>query len=192
MQGKANVVFVVGGPGCGKGTQCAKIKEAFNYKQPTTGDNLREIVKKQQHPKWKELDEKMKAGQFVSSAELIGFVKEAFKAFAGKKVLLDGFPRNKDNIEEWNKQMTEVADVKALLYFQCPAEVMKKRMLGRNEGRADDNEVTMVKRIENFEKETIPIVEPYEKEGKVIKINAEQTKEQVYADVEKVFKEKGL
>ena len=190
MQGKANVVFVVGGPGCGKGTQCAKIKEAFNYEHLSTGDILRDIVKKQQHPKWKELDEKMKAGQFVSSAELIGFVKEAFKAFAGKKVLLDGFPRNKDNIEEWNKQMTEVADVKALLYFQCPAEVMKKRMLGRNEGR--DNEVTMVKRIENFEKETIPIVEPYEKEGKVIKINAEQTKEQVYADVEKVFKEKGL
>ena len=75
MQGKANVVFVVGGPGCGKGTQCAKIKEAFNYEHLSTGDILRDIVKKQQHPKWKELDEKMKAGQFVSSAELIGFVK---------------------------------------------------------------------------------------------------------------------
>ena len=192
MQSKVKVVFVVGGPGCGKGTQCSRIKTEYNYEHLSTGDILRDIVKKQTHPKWKELQDKMNSGQFVSSAELIGFVKDAFIALGDKKVLLDGFPRNKENIEEWNKQMNEIAEVKALLYFECAAEIMKKRMLGRNEGRADDNEATMVKRIENFQKETVPILGAYEQEGKMIKINAEQTKEEVYAEVQKAFNEKGL
>ena len=192
MQGKVNVVFVVGGPGCGKGTQCAKIKTAFNFEHVSTGYVLRNIVKNKTHPKWKELEEKMNSGQFVSSAELIGFVKDTFKDYAGKKVLLDGFPRNQENIDEWNKQMTDVADVKALLYFECSGETMKKRMLGRNEGRADDNEATIAKRISNFEQQTVPVIAPFEKEGKVIKINAEQGKDEVYAAVEKELKAKGL
>lgn len=192
MESKVKVVFVVGGPGCGKGTQCAKIKAQYNYEHLSTGDILRDIVKNQTHPKWKELDDKMKAGQFVSSAELIGFVKDAFKALGDKKVLLDGFPRNKDNIDEWNKQMTDVAEIKGVLYFVCPKEVMKQRMLGRNEGRADDNEVTMIKRIDNFEKETISILSQYEKDGTLMKIDALKLKDEVFQEVQKLFDEKHL
>lgn len=189
---EVKVVFVVGGPGCGKGTQCNKIKSEFGYEHLSTGDILREIVKKEEHPKWKELDEKMKNGQFCSSAELIGFVKEAFKAFGGKKVLLDGFPRNKENITEWNKQLNDVATVKAVLYFECPADIMKQRMLGRNEGRADDNEATMIKRIENFEKETMPLLSGYDKEGKMIKIDATKSPDEVFDEVKTKFTEMKL
>ena len=189
---KVKVVFVVGGPGSGKGTQCAKIKQYFNYEHISTGDVLRNIVKEKKHPKWKELDEKMKSGAFVQSDELIGFLKDEFVKYEGKKLLLDGFPRNQGNVDEWNKQMNDVAEVKAVLYFDASAETMIKRMSGRNEGRADDKPEIMKKRIENFIKDSIPVVGVYEKQGLMIRINAERPTDEIFADVERAFKEKNL
>jgi len=43
---------------------------------------------------------------------------------SGKKnFLIDGFPRNRDNLEGWNKAMEGVADVKMVLFFRCSEEV---------------------------------------------------------------------
>ena len=192
MDKKVSVVFIVGGPGSGKGTACKVLKEEFKYHHLSTGDILRNIVKEQKNPKWKELQEKMNSGAFVSSAELIGFVKDEFKNLGGQKVLLDGFPRNQENVDEWNKQMNDVAEVKALLYLDCKPETMTKRMLGRNEGRADDNEETMKKRIANFTQSTVPVVEEYKKTGKVISVDAEKSAKEVYDEIASKFKEKGL
>ena len=189
---KVKVFFIVGGPGSGKGTQCAKIKQNFNFEHISTGDVLRNIVKEKKHPKWKELDEKMKSGGFVKSSELIGFVKDEFTKYQGKKLLLDGFPRNQENVDEWNKQMNDVAEVKAVLYFETSADTMIKRMCGRNEGRADDKPEIMKKRIENFIKDSIPVVGVYEKQGLVIRINAERNKDEIFADVERKLRERNL
>ena len=182
---KVNVVFIIGGPGSGKGTICKRLKEDFHYEHLSTGDILRNVVKNQTHPDWKTLDEKMKSGQFVSSAELLGFVKDEFKNFKGKKVLLDGFPRNQENIDVWDKTMNDVCVLKGVLYLEASKETMKTRMLGRNEGRADDNEATMVKRIENFFNETVKVVEPYEKKGLVHKINADKDIKEYYEGLKK-------
>jgi adenylate kinase family enzyme len=182
---KVNVVFIIGGPGSGKGTLCKRLKEDFHYEHLSTGDILRNVVKNQTHPDWKTLDEKMKSGQFVSSAELLGFVKDEFKNFKGKKVLLDGFPRNQENIDVWDKTMNDVCVLKGVLYLEASKETMKTRMLGRNEGRADDNEATMVKRIENFFNETVKVVEPYEKKGLVHKINADKDIKEYYEGLKK-------
>ena len=188
---KVKVVFVIGGPGSGKGTQCAKIKEDFKYEHLSTGDILRDIVKKQEHPKWEELDKLMKDGQLVSSALLVEFIKAFFAQYKGKKVLLDGFPRSNENIEEWEKQMKDVAELTGVLYFNCTPDEMKKRMLGRNEGRADDNEETMAKRIDVFEKDTMPLVEKYR--GKeLVESDAMKPKEEVFEEVKQKFTEKGL
>ena len=48
----------------------------------------------------------------------------------------------------WDKMMGDAVDVKAALFFDCSAKEMRKRILGRNEGRADDNEKTIMKRID--------------------------------------------
>ena len=182
---KVNVVFIIGGPGSGKGTICKRLKEDFHYEHLSTGDILRNVVKNKTHPDWKTLDDKMKAGQFVSSAELLGFVKDEFKNFKGKKVLLDGFPRNQENIDVWDKMMNDVCVLKGVIYLEASKETMKTRMLGRNEGRADDNEATMVKRIENFFNETVKVVEPYEKKGLVHKINADKDIKEYYEGLKK-------
>ena len=43
---------------------------------------------------------------------------------SGKKTfLIDGFPRNKDNLDGWNAAMSEVAEVKKVLFFSCSEQV---------------------------------------------------------------------
>ena len=189
---KARVVFVIGGPGSGKGTQCAKIKDEFKYNHMSTGDVLRTVVKEKKAPGWQELEADMKEGKLISSQKLISFVKVGIVASPNKKILLDGFPRNKENLDEWNKQMKDVADVVAVVYFELADEVMKERLLGRNEGRADDNEETIAKRISTFNQETKPVIDAYEKEGKVIKIDASKSVDDVFAEVKQKFTEKKL
>jgi UMP-CMP kinase family protein len=190
--GKARVVFVIGGPGSGKGTQCTKIKDEFNYNHMSTGDILRNVVKEKQGSAWQELEADMKEGKLIPSEKLISFVKLGIMSSKNKKILLDGFPRNQDNINEWNKQMKNVADVVAVVYFEVPDDVMKQRLLGRNEGRADDNEETIAKRLETFNAETKPVIDTYEKEGKLIKIDATKSVDEVFTDVKNKFMEKKL
>ena len=190
--GKARVVFVIGGPGSGKGTQCTKIKDEFNYNHMSTGDILRNVVKNKQGSTWQALEADMKEGRLIPSDKLISYVKLGIVASKNKKILLDGFPRNKENIDEWNKQMKDVADVVAVVYFEVPDEVMKERLLGRKEGRADDNEETIAKRLETFNAETKPVIDTYEKEGKLLKIDATKTVDEVFTEVKQKFVEKKL
>lgn len=197
---KVNVLFILGGPASGKGTLCDKIKTEFNYTHKSSGDILRAIVSKQEHPQWKELKEKMDKGEFVSSVELMGFIKEEFKSLKGEKVLLDGFPRNKENLDEWNKSIRDEVNELGLVYLDCPKDIMQERsktrakeMAERGEAaRGDDNEDTMLTRINNFFKDTVPIVKEYGKSGNVIKINAQQSKDAVFGDFSKQANEIGL
>ena len=71
-------------------------------------------------------------------------------------------------------------------------EEMTKRLLGRNEGRADDNEETIAKRLTTFEKQTKPIVDYFEKQGNLIKIDGMKTVDEISKEIGDKFKEKGL
>ena len=190
--GKARVVFVIGGPGSGKGTQCTKIKDEFNYNHMSTGDILRNVVKNKQGNSWQELENDMKEGKLIPSDKLISFVKLGIVSSKNKKILLDGFPRNKENLDCWNKNMGDVADVKGVLYFEVSDEEMKKRLLGRNEGRADDNEETIAKRLATFNNDTKPIIEFYEKQGNLIKIDASRTVDEIFDNVKTEFNNRKL
>ncbi len=68
------------------------------------------------------------------------------KGWTTQTFLLDGFPRNKENITEWKKQMKDTL-VEVMLYFECPDDVLVSRLTkrGASSGRADDNEETIKK-----------------------------------------------
>lgn len=181
---KARVIFVVGGPGSGKGTQCSLIKEKYGCEHLSTGDILRGVVAKKSHPKWEELDKTMQSGGLVSSADLLEFVKVELESRKGKLILLDGFPRNQENMDEWkNQKLDEAVTLIGTLYFDCSEETMKTRLAGRNEGRADDNEEAFGKRINTFLTETKPVIE---KLDNLMTIDANLTKEEI---TPKVFEE---
>jgi len=188
---KPRIVFVIGGPGCGKGTQCKRIVQNFKYQSFSTGDLLRQYVKDKKEG-YEEIENQMKEGKLISSTTLMKVLKEYIVHSRNKKILVDGYPRNQENIDVWEKEMKDLVEVKGALYIEVSNEEMKKRLLGRNEGRADDNEETIAKRLTTFEKETKPIVEYFEKQGNLIKIDGMKTVDEISKEIGDKFKEKGL
>ena len=187
---KPQVILIIGGPGAGKGTICNYIINDYNFVGTfSTGDLLRNIVKEKKVEGWEQLDIDMKKGKLISSERVLLYLKLAILNSDKKFILVDGYPRNKENIDAWDKIMTDIVDVKAVLFFDCMEELMKKRIYGRKDGRADDNEDTINRRIRVFEKETKPLCPIFEKKGILIKINCNQKMEYIYEDVKKVLKE---
>lgn len=184
-----NVVFVLGGPGAGKGTQCTKIEETFGYKHLSAGDLLRAERAKEESKFKDEIETHIKNGSIVPVEITCSLLKQAMEESRKDKFLIDGFPRNKNNLDGWNKVMDSVAVVRKVLFFNCPEDVCIDRCLdrGKNSGRADDNRESLEKRIKTYTESTMPIIEHYKKQSLVAEINANQTEEQVFNDVTKVF-----
>lgn len=83
---------------------------------------------------------------------------------------------------------------KFVLFFDCPEEEMQKRLLnrGKTSGRADDNEESIKKRFKTFVDTSMPVVEHFEKQGKVVKILAVKGPEEIYEVVKEKMGERGI
>ena len=92
--------------------------------------------------------EMIKQGQIVPSEVTVNLLLDAMRASGKDKFLIDGFPRNKENRDAW--EVTAGYDCDMVLFFDCPEDVMTQRLLGRNEGRTDDNIETIKKRFKTF------------------------------------------
>jgi UMP-CMP kinase len=93
----------------------------------------------------------IKDGKIVPVAITVGLLKQAMidnMKLGHNNFLIDGFPRNKDNLDGWNAVMAGFANVRFCLYFDCPEAVMEARLLerGKTSGRADDNIASIKKR----------------------------------------------
>eukprot|EP00727_Mastigamoeba_balamuthi_P007492 m51a1_g3363 putative ump-cmp kinase (191) ;mRNA; r:443040-444026 len=187
---KPIVVFVLGGPGSGKGTQSEKIVEKFGFAHFSAGDLLRaEVASGSPHGTM--ISEMIKAGKIVPSSVTVGLLKKAIETSPRKKILIDGFPRSAENNGAWEQQMNAVVDMRFVLFFDCPEETMLQRLLHRGEtsGRTDDNIESIKKRFATFRNESIPVVEYYEKQGKVRRIDASESPETVFEKVSKFFEQ---
>ncbi|KAK6195177.1 hypothetical protein SNE40_000655 [Patella caerulea] len=184
-----NIFFVVGGPGSGKGTQCAKIVEKYGFTHLSTGDLLREEVASGSE-RGKELTSIMERGALVPLDTVLAMLKDAMvaKAATSKGFLIDGYPRE---LEQGIRFEKEVRPAKVMLNFHVSDETMTERLLYRakTSGRADDNEETIKKRLKTFHDSTQPVIDHFEKAGKVKTIKAEGSVDEIFAQVQNVFKD---
>jgi UMP-CMP kinase len=74
------------------------------------------------------------------------------QTYGNRRYIFDGFPRNKENLEEFYTQMADKVVIRNLIYFDCPSDIMIERVIGRSliSGRSDDNPETMKKRLQTF------------------------------------------
>jgi UMP-CMP kinase len=86
---------------------------------------------------------------------------------AGKKFLIDGFPRSMDNKDGWYSVVGDKAEVAFCLFYDCPEEELEKRLLKRGEtsGRDDDNIESIKKRFRTFTETSMPVVEWFRSAG---------------------------
>ncbi|OWF46209.1 UMP-CMP kinase [Mizuhopecten yessoensis] len=124
---KYNVIFVLGGPGAGKGTQCDKIIRKFGYVHLSAGDLLRAERKDKQSELGEEIARHIEVGSIVPVAITCALLQREMKKAKENdnkdSFLIDGFPRNKDNLDGWNKEMSEKVNLKTVLFFNCPEDV---------------------------------------------------------------------
>jgi UMP-CMP kinase len=66
----------------------------------------------------------MKEGKLLSSELVVQLLKRAVQEHGNRRYLFDGFPRNQENWEEFEKQLADQVVVRNLLYFDCPNEVL--------------------------------------------------------------------
>eukprot|EP00850_Spirogloea_muscicola_P007360 SM000037S13495 [mRNA] locus=s37:235145:238385:+ [translate_table: standard] len=182
---KPRVVFVLGGPGSGKGTQCARIVEDFGFVHLSAGDLLRAEIKSGSEFGTM-IQTMIKEGKIVPAEVTVGLLSKAMKESGKDKFLIDGFPRNDENrtIFERNTGI----DPEFILFFDCPEEVMEKRLLNRNEGRIDDNAETIRKRFHVFVEQSMPVIQYYDTRSRVRKIDATRTVDEVYKSIVPLFK----
>lgn len=195
---KPQVVFVLGGPGAGKGTQCSNIVENYNYTHLSAGDLLRAERAREESEFGQLIANYIKEGKIVPVEITINLLRKAMEETMGKdeakfRFLIDGFPRNEDNLQGWNTVMEGKADVKFVLFFDCGEEVCINRCLerGKSSGRTDDNRESLEKRIQTYLQSTRPIIDLYEKEGKVRTVDASRAVDEVFADVKAILDKEG-
>lgn len=179
----SKIIFVVGGPGSGKGTQCEQVVEKYGYTHLSTGDLLRAEVNSGSD-KGKSVHAIMEKGELVPLDTVLEMLRDAMiaKADVSKGFLIDGYPREVKQGEEFEKK---IAPPTLLLYIDAGKETMVQRLLerGKTSGRADDNEETITKRLETYYKATEPVINFYQHRKIVRKINAEGTVDEVFAQV---------
>eukprot|EP00904_Undaria_pinnatifida_P009470 jgi/Undpi1/5653/HiC_scaffold_2.g00927.m1 len=179
------VIFVLGGPGSGKGTQCERLAKEYGYVHLSAGELLRE-ERESGSSNGQLIDEYIRDGRIVPVAISLGLLKTAMeKCGPASRFLIDGFPRNADNLQGWDSLMREVADVRRVLFLDCPADVLRERLLSRglSSGRTDDNLATANRRLDTFVETTLPVVDVFEREGMVARVDGNQDVRSVFQDV---------
>eukprot|EP00903_Cladosiphon_okamuranus_P008078 g7791.t2 len=182
---KLPVVFVLGGPGSGKGTQCERLAKEYGYVHLSAGELLRE-ERASGSSDGQLIDEYIREGRIVPVAISLGLLRKAMEASGPHaRFLIDGFPRNSDNVEGWDAIMGDVADVRSVLFLYCPEGVLEQRLLsrGKSSGRTDDNAETAKRRFQTYVETTLPVVEQYEQAGLVARVDGNQDIESVFRDV---------
>ncbi|NCF84897.1 MAG: AAA family ATPase [Verrucomicrobiaceae bacterium] len=182
---KPNVVFVLGGPGTGKGTMCELAESQLGWTHLSTGNLLRTELEAG-GPSAATIGEYINAGKLVPNEIVMTLLKDAMehitRTTGRNNFLLDGFPRSLTNLEGWYEIFGRDAELPKMLYFECPYEVLEKRVLGRAKysGRSDDNVESMKLRFDTFKAETLPTVELFKGKSKCVEIDTRQDRQAVY------------
>lgn len=180
-----NVIFVLGGPGAGKGTMCELAESQLGWVHLSMGELLR-AEREVGGPNADMINAILQSGQLVPRTivmKLLGQTMETITRTTGKNnFLIDGFPRSLDNLDGWFEAFGREAELPKMLYFECPYDVLEKRILARAKytGRKDDNIESLKLRFDTFKAETLPTVELFRNQGKCIDVDTSLDRQSVY------------
>ncbi|UZJ51275.1 hypothetical protein CBS101457_000595 [Exobasidium rhododendri] len=207
-QEKVTVVFVLGGPGAGKGTQCERLVNDYGFVHLSAGDLLRAEQQREGSEFGQLIADHIKEGKIVPQEVTIALLRNAmgeaiktqgaaFKvaedqrskwADSKGRFLIDGFPRKMDQALKFDET---VCLSRFVLFLQCSEKVMLERLTerGKTSGRADDNAESIKKRFRTFEETSMPVVDYYRKQGRVVEVNSEQEVSKVTEDIRRSMNE---
>ncbi|WP_440926730.1 adenylate kinase [Candidatus Pelagibacter sp.] len=167
-------IILFGPPGAGKGTQSKYLVNKLNAFQISTGDLLREEIKKNSNI-GKAITNDMKNGKFISDDIVNKLIKNFISDPQKKnKLIFDGYPRSLSqakNLEVLLKNSNQCIDL--ILFLNVDKETILKRLEKRKiiENRSDDDTHTIVKRYEKYMETTQPVLNFYSENPNFKEIN---------------------
>jgi adenylate kinase len=193
-------LVLLGKPGAGKGTQASLLSAHYGVEHLSTGDVFRAAVA-QGTPVGLEVKRFLDTGELVPDEIVIRVVDEHFAAGGPLEdgFILDGFPRTLVQAEELEQVLDGQAPLDLVLDIEVPTETILDRIAGRrvcvecgatyhvsnpptadwtcdNCGgdvvqRDDDTEAAVANRLEVYARQTVPIIDFYEKLGKLVVVD---------------------
>ena len=186
-------IVLLGPPGCGKGTQSKLLVDKFSFFQLSTGDLLREQTTKKDSLYGQEISEIMKKGDLVTDEIVINLIIDKVLDLKDKNIIFDGFPRNLNQAEVLDKSLKEISiELDSAILFEVDFKILEKRIENRiaesvDEKRSDDNIKTLLKRIDVYKNNTLPIVEFYKKKKILKTIDGMKSIEKVNEEILKII-----
>ncbi|MBN2176897.1 MAG: adenylate kinase [Demequinaceae bacterium] len=163
-----------GPPGAGKGTQAARLAERFGIPAISTGDIFRANVG-QGTALGLEAKEYMDAGLLVPDSVTNAMVRDRLTwADAAEGFLLDGYPRNPDQARELESMLDDAGvSLDVVLEITADVDEVTRRLLSRAEieGRADDTEPVIRRRLEVYAESTAPLADFYRERGLLVQVD---------------------
>lgn len=170
--------------GSGKGTQARKLAAEFGYVVFEAGGELRRI-KESGSELGKLIASYIDVGKLVPHDVIMRVCREAVAAHpASVQVLFDGIPRDLDQMRDFDAIMRDARRTFHCVHFvvdteQCVQRILKRAKL---EGRDDDVDEAIVRhRMQTFQEKTMPVIQQYRAQRKVIDVDGEGTVAEVYA-----------
>ena len=189
---KYKVIFIVGPPGVGKNTQCDKLVEKYKFIHFGAGDLLRAEAKKDTE-EGKLVNSLISQGKIVPVKITCSLLKKAMDESGKNNIfLIDGYPRNQDNIDGWNEVFGTNYTLISSIILGCSEEQLEKRLLGRakSSGRSDDKIEVIKKRFKVYVEQSQPIEAKLKEMGPIIEVKATGTIDEVFQQIANQLDEK--
>lgn len=184
-------IILCGAPGSGKGTQSDLIVKKYGLQHLSTGDALRTEIKSGSEL-GKEIGELIAGGNLVPDHKMIHLIERYLDNLPAdcKGVIFDGFPRTVAQAEALELLLDRRHMKAVLLDLFVEEDEVIKRLLnrGKTSGRADDNYVTIKKRLQVYQTETKPVCTYYLHRHNYFAINGNYSMEDTFCQIDNILK----
>jgi adenylate kinase len=170
-------IILIGVQGSGKSTQGNLLSEKLGLPYLSTGHIFR-TMSQEKTPLGRYIKETMAAGVLIPDDKTIEIVREYLvRPEYSNGYIMDGFPRTVAQAESFKDNLDKV------IYIKVSDEEAFKRLGLRKEGREDDTEEAIKKRVESFHISTEPVIEYYREKGLLTEIDGERSIEEIHEEI---------
>ena len=180
-------IILFGPPGAGKGTQAKFLVKILNNFQVSTGDMLREEIKKDTEI-GKKIISYMNEGKFVDDEIVNSLMRKVVFDISKKgKLIFDGYPRTIEQAKNLDLLLTESKQqIDFIFFLNVNKETIIKRIEKRKveEKRSDDDLDTILKRFDTYMETTKPVLEFYSKKDNFKEIDGSEKIDEITRKIE--------